>query len=268
MYAKSAVPVNADSVWDGRFDKLADARFSTIPGSAPDDLRLTGIHFRLLTHIGRQNATRGWIKLSQTELAKRFDVKRGSINRAIGQLVKWKYIERLGQAKTGEALCQYRVVIDRPAQKEDVSPACDTPQEGDVSATGDTRVPPDATHVSRIRTPPEDPSLYASADIPTKPTKKGGRAKAHRTPKTTIDPDIEMGEAELSEALSRGFTERQAKVAWEKFRAHHAGKGSLMASWLQAWRTWLLREREYAGQRKPTSTRASLVGVDILANPK
>ena len=184
------------TIWDGRGDSLANARFSWIPGHAVDNLDLTCIHFRLLCHIGRQNADRGWLKLSQTELAERWGYKRGSINAAIGQLVKWGLVERLSQKQTGDSFCQYRIK-HRPV--EEVSPIPETPSElgvsggrdtGGVSVGDDTDVTSHTRLVSGNRTPQGTASLYASTDVTDK-ADKSERAQALPAPSPAPQSDAE-----------------------------------------------------------------------------
>jgi hypothetical protein len=54
------------------------------------------------------------------------------------------------------------------------------------------------------------------------------------------------GETGRHYAKQQGLTEQQTLAAFEKFKAHHLAKGSAMADWNAAWRTWVLREVEYA----------------------
>lgn len=108
----SAAPERAEKVYEGRGDMLSDARMSWIDGRAADDMRLKGLHMRLLLHVGRQNHRRGWLRLSQTELAEAWGVHRSSINRYVAQLVEWGYLDKREQADTGESFCVYKVRLD------------------------------------------------------------------------------------------------------------------------------------------------------------
>lgn len=127
-------------IWDGRGDKLTDARKTEFAGRAADDLRLGVLHLRLLAHFGRQNARRGWIRISQTELAELWDCSRSRLNVAIGELVAWKYIRKVEQARTGESYCYYQTILDEPFEDAEdeggVSHIGDTPSQGACSAEG------------------------------------------------------------------------------------------------------------------------------------
>jgi hypothetical protein len=130
-------------IWDGRGDRLSDARKTEFAGRAADDRRLGELHLRLLAHFGRQNAKRGWLRVSQTELAKGWDCSRSRVNVAIGELVEWKYIRKVEQARTRESFCYYQTLLDEPFE--------DDCEEGECSAEG---TPPDAEGCSAEGTLP------------------------------------------------------------------------------------------------------------------
>lgn len=109
---------DSERVWDGRGDRLCDARFYWGSGRAADDLRLTGIHMRLLLHLGRQHQRRGWVLVSQSEIAERWSVSRQSINLAIKELVDWGYLSKQSQAESGESFCLYRLLLNEDDGEE------------------------------------------------------------------------------------------------------------------------------------------------------
>lgn len=108
-------------MWDGRGDALEDARLTTVDGRMADDLRLKGTHFRVMAHVGRQNHRRGWLRVSQTELAERWACHRNSVNRAFADLVDWGYLKQRTQEEAGESFCLYKVVLD--GEGDEQSPA-------------------------------------------------------------------------------------------------------------------------------------------------
>lgn len=101
-----------EKIWDGRGEQLADARYTTVDGRMADDLRFTCIHFRVMAHVGRQNANRGWLRVSQTELAKRWGLGRTTVSRAFNALVEWGYLYQRSQEEAGESFCLYKVRLD------------------------------------------------------------------------------------------------------------------------------------------------------------
>jgi hypothetical protein len=77
-----------------------------------------------------------------------------------------------------------------------------------------------------------------------------GSKQTRRRRSTTLTDAMEQGwspgETGRHYAKQQGLTEQQTLAAFEKFKAHHLAKGSAMADWNAAWRTWVLREVEYA----------------------
>lgn len=105
-----------ERIWDGRGDALEDQRLTIAAGRLADDLRLKETHFRLMAHVGRQNGTRGWLRVSQSELAERWAVHRMTVNKAVGQLVEWGYLKKRTQQDAGESFCLYKVTLDDEAE--------------------------------------------------------------------------------------------------------------------------------------------------------
>jgi uncharacterized protein YdaU (DUF1376 family) len=64
-------------------------------------------------------------------------------------------------------------------------------------------------------------------------------------PRTAVDPNAQPSEADAQAATSAGLNTEQFRVEWRKFRNHHVSKGSLMADWHAAWRTWLEKMNEF-----------------------
>jgi hypothetical protein len=111
-----------EKVWDGRGDRLCDARLSNNSGRAADDMRLSSVHMRLLLHLGRQNSRRGWVRISQSELAEKWSVSRSRLNVAVNQLVEWKYLRKQTQAQSGESFCLYKIILDEEDDEGSVPP--------------------------------------------------------------------------------------------------------------------------------------------------
>lgn len=103
---------SGEKIWDGRGDALEDARLTIADGRLADDLRLGVTHFRVMAHVGRQNARRGWLRVSQTELATRWECHRNTVNRAFLDLVRWGYLSQRTQKDAGESFCLYKVALD------------------------------------------------------------------------------------------------------------------------------------------------------------
>lgn len=58
-------------------------------------------------------------------------------------------------------------------------------------------------------------------------------------PRTSMAEDRQPDERDRVAATEAGLTDEQFRAEWRSFRNHHIAKGSLMADWSAAWRTWL-----------------------------
>lgn len=148
-----------------RVEDWDNARYAITPPRAALDDRLTLIHFRLMAMLGRVNTAQGWCEMSQTMFAKALGYARGSVVRAVKELVDWRYVEKLGQAEAGSARCHYRLLVDdpEPLELDDPHGDCDTESEGDngtcnvprdtstCNVPGDTCVTSNVTQVSRTK---------------------------------------------------------------------------------------------------------------------
>lgn len=260
-------------VWDGRGERGEDARLSIMAGRTATDLRLTLVHFRILSHLGRFNHRKGWCRLSQAGLAEMFGVGRQAINAAVRELVEWQYIEKQSQAESGESFCLYRIVIDRDdeggvsctgdtsqagAQGGGVSSTHDTPPscvaEGEcrvqatpVSAPGDTRVALEATPPkSAVKTRARDRHIDHVDKPPLAP--RGGA----RPPTSYLPFDWTLPDTDRAWALKHApqIAARLAEEA-EAFRDWHAGKRR--ADWSACWRTWWRRAAKRGADRPAAS---------------
>lgn len=165
----------SERIWDGRGEALEDARLTTADGRMADDLRLKGLHFRVMAHIGRQNHRRGWLRVSQTELAERWACHRVALNRAFKQLVEWGYLMQRTQEEAGESFCLYKVALDgetdesaTPAKQakkppSGVQPTGYTPPDGGCNVQVTPVQPTDYTCVAGEVTPPSAPYISSRA---------------------------------------------------------------------------------------------------------
>ena len=226
---------HGEKVWEGRGEGVANARKAETAGRAADDLRLTGLHLRILLHVGRQNANRGWLRLSQQELGKAWRVSRSRLSTAVNDLAEMLYLDKLGQSATGESFCHYRIRLDDDAgtgpyrgeplwiepgeavdgvpaaaqeghgspENEGVFPGGNTPGvfpggNTSVPARGNTSVPTQGTHNRLSPTNTED----------SPPPPEGGRAGGTRTRKRA-----EAGPRWAAAVLARLLAEPRHEVA-------------------------------------------------------
>jgi MarR family protein len=112
----------------------------------PNEGLLTRVHWRLLAHVSRQDLQRGWVRVSQADLAKLWGKSRETINRAFRDLVAWGYLDQLSQQTAHNRWCAYRVVIDPMGEVVD-----HTSRVATCDAGANTFVTCDAgNHTSRV----------------------------------------------------------------------------------------------------------------------
>jgi hypothetical protein len=143
-----------------RVEDWDDARYAVTPPRAALDQRLTLIHFRLMTMLGRVNTRQGWCEMSQTKFAAALGYSRGSVVRAVGELVDWRYVEKRGQEASGSALCHYRLLIDEPETEDD-----DGAAEAMTPAAAQVAVPPlAASENGTCHVPRDTPTCHLPRD--------------------------------------------------------------------------------------------------------
>lgn len=102
------------------------------------------------------------------------------------------------------------------------------------------------------------------------------KPKASRVkPRSRLPEDWSLGEADYEYAAKHGFDRQKASPMGETFKNHHHGKGTLMADWHAAWRTWVGNEIKYSRGRNGAGSnqnrtdtaagRAAAREADILA---
>jgi hypothetical protein len=259
-------------LWDAVRDDGKDMRYSVLPGCAADDLRLAGVHFRILAFLGRFNQRKGWCRLSQTKLAELFGVCRQTINKATGELVEWGYLEKQSQEKSSDTFCLYRTIIDRAKEGGEVSDVADTPR-GEVSAIVDTGVhyggqtcpagedtSPDHGTTTRalidlfdlIDRPPCPPQIGKPTSAMPSEVKVAKRRGAPRRLACELAEDWQLPD-EWHEWAKRTAPGRAAWVRWEaaKFADYWHGTGGRKADWQATWRNWWRKSCERPAPRTP-----------------
>jgi len=136
-------------------------RYSIVPGDFARDARAKDVHRRVMGVLGTHSTRNGWVKLSQTLLARELGIARESVNRAVRDLVAWGYLDKRSQAETGRAICYYRIIMDRPGDPDEDVPdsqiegveeasgsgeTCDVPLTPTCDVPGHTRVTSGVTH--------------------------------------------------------------------------------------------------------------------------
>jgi hypothetical protein len=86
------------------------------------------------------------------------------------------------------------------------------------------------------------------SDVAASPTAASPKPKRTK-PRSQISEDAQPTASDTSAAEAAGLTSAAFREQWSKFRNYHRAKGSLMADWQAAWRTWLGNIAEF--QRQP-----------------
>jgi hypothetical protein len=79
---------------------------------------------------------------------------------------------------------------------------------------------------------------------------KGGKKKGSVTPrKTQLEEDDFPDDRDEGVATRAGMSAKTIDLEWQRFRAHHMAKGSLMANWNQAWVTWVTNWKTFGSKQ-------------------
>lgn len=79
---------------------------------------------------------------------------------------------------------------------------------------------------------------------------------SRQPPRTAIGIDAVMTDVERAFAAGKGFVNGNADALWERFRSYHSAKGTKFAKPEAAWRTWVLNEIKFQGERDGNGTGA------------
>ena len=99
---------------------------------------------------------------------------------------------------------------------------------------------------------PQQPEPYPEPykkeeDLFAKPQPKKRKSR----PLVEIPDGWVPSDTNVSDAMKRGFSEREIEIEADQFRNHHRSKGSTFKCWDAAWRTWLGNARKFG--RSPAS---------------
>jgi len=86
------------------------------------------------------------------------------------------------------------------------------------------------------------------------------RSERGKKPVRAIPDPFPMTEKHKAFAAERGIVGSAAQFQFERFKSHHGAKGSVFASWDQAWQTWVLNQIRFSGNAP--QTRPSNDGMD------
>lgn len=98
--------------------------------------------------------------------------------------------------------------------------------------------------------PPYSPPPTQIAEDEATAPRKASRATKSK-PRTAIFETSQPTDADRDAATKAGLQPEEFRDQWRAFRDYHIGRGSRMADWSAAWRTWLGNMRRFANSRSP-----------------
>lgn len=78
------------------------------------------------------------------------------------------------------------------------------------------------------------------------------RAVRGKKPARPMPDPFPMTDKHKAFAAERGIFGRAAEYQFDRFKSHHGAKGSIFASWDQAWQTWVLNQARFSGTAPTT----------------
>jgi hypothetical protein len=104
-----------------------------------------------------------------------------------------------------------------------------------------------------------DTDISTNVDIAASPKPK--RAK----PKSKITEDAQPSDRDRQAAADAELHGDAFRAEWRRFRDYHISRGSLMADWSAAWRTWLGNRDKFSARASPNSPKPANTGIAARA---
>ena len=98
----------------------------------------------------------------------------------------------------------------------------------------------------------EEDTFEGGATAPRKPSKAKPERRASR-----LAEDATLTDDHLKAAESIGLLRATAEAEWSQFKDYHRAKGSTMADWLAAWRTWCRNSLKFAARKNGSYSASS-----------
>ena len=94
----------------------------------------------------------------------------------------------------------------------------------------------------------DNPPIVNPLVVP-QPEETAPRKASRAKPRTRIAENQLPTEADARNATERGLSQAEFLAEWRRFKDFHRAKGSTMADWQAAWRTWLNNRERFAQPR-------------------
>jgi hypothetical protein len=98
----------------------------------------------------------------------------------------------------------------------------------------------------------ENPTIVDNSHVGLVASKPAPRRAKRAKARNQISEDTQPNEKDRLTATEHGLSGESFRTEWRKFRDHHRAKGSLMADWSAAWRTWCGNIPEFKRQSRRT----------------
>ena len=235
---------------------MSQSRLCIVPSEAVSDARLTHVQLRVLLAIGSFTGKDEAAFPKQQTIADMLGLARETVNRAIGALKRFGYIEVEAQKRPdgGQKESLYWVKLDPLGQ-----PPCDATVTPPVTLSDHTPCDVQESHPrtfhkndtteqecsvvdARGASPPESPE----------PKKSSGRVRGIAR-KTQIPPNWAPGITAYAFASKSGLSREEINHEADQFRNSAAASGRTYADWDAAFRTWLGNTVKWRAERAARS---------------
>lgn len=210
----------------------------------------------LLLVIGGYANAEGEMWYSQEKIADDTEISVRTLRRHLHKLVDLGLIS-VEQRRRGDGTKDTALITVLMAPPAKLAPEANKASGGKAShrtktggTTGQIGTPPPDTKVAGQESSEihQEESLFSAEwENPSAPTVKPKKIK-HQIPAS-----FAITEDHMRFARERDFEPAEARLMFEKFKAYHQGKGSLMLDWNACWRTWVLNQVGFRNARDPSN---------------
>ena len=235
---------------------MSQSRLCIVPSEAVSDARLTHVQLRVLLAIGSFTGKDKAAFPKQQTIADMLGLARETVNRAIGALKRFGYIEVEAQKRPdgGQKESLYWVKLDPLGQ-----PPCDATVTPPVTLSDHTPCDVQESHPRTFHkndTTEQECSVVDARDAPPpespEPKKSSGRVRGIAR-KTQIPPNWAPGITAYAFASKSGLSREEINHEADQFRNSAAASGRTYADWDAAFRTWLGNTVKWRAERAARS---------------
>jgi hypothetical protein len=232
------------------------------PNVSPFQYRVLSNH--TLRYANRETFGRtGQIESHPSQVRQAVDVgaTEDGIRKANLQLRELGYL-RFEPSRGRGANTRYEIVPRTPPALQSHTAVWDFDEKPQTAICEKPRPPSEKTPTAATPNPLREPSeeepselnLFSRGQIESPTAAKKQSRRKQRTALPDRFPDAGALQLMVDLYASAGLSV-DARLEAEKFRNHHEAKGTLSASWLHSWRTWIVNGRQWALEREQRQQR-------------